>query len=377
MLRLTDFLEDAQRQLDICNACRYCEGYCAVFPALERRATVEEGDLLFLANLCHDCGACYQACPYTSPHEFGVNIPMVMSQARVHAYSRYAWPKRIAAAFNHATAAVTVSTLGGVLLVLATVWITGGWQSLLSGQPGPGAFYRIVPYLAMFIPGMVASAFIVAVFWGGFVTFWRRANGLMVELLDARAWLGALADAAVLRNLGGGGPGCYYPNPDKPSSLRRVLHSLVVYGFLTDLVSTTLAAIWQDFLGQIPPYPLLSAPVVSGIAGGVAMIAGATGLIYLKVRRGARLGIPQMTRMDFAFLAILDLASITGMMTLALRGTSYLGVVLTIHLAVLVGLYATAPYGKFVHFVYRLAALVLNRVEVGRDTTRSQITAET
>ena len=32
-----DLLAEAERQLDICNACRYCEGYCAVFPALERR----------------------------------------------------------------------------------------------------------------------------------------------------------------------------------------------------------------------------------------------------------------------------------------------------------------------------------------------------
>ena len=28
---------EADRQLTICNACRYCEGYCAVFPALERQ----------------------------------------------------------------------------------------------------------------------------------------------------------------------------------------------------------------------------------------------------------------------------------------------------------------------------------------------------
>src|SRR3982751_5955294 len=35
--RLEALVEEAQRVLAICNACRYCEGYCAVFPALERR----------------------------------------------------------------------------------------------------------------------------------------------------------------------------------------------------------------------------------------------------------------------------------------------------------------------------------------------------
>ena len=36
-MRLADLLEEAQRQMVICNACRYCEGYCAVFPALALR----------------------------------------------------------------------------------------------------------------------------------------------------------------------------------------------------------------------------------------------------------------------------------------------------------------------------------------------------
>ena len=27
------------RVMQICNACRYCEGFCAVFPAMERRRT--------------------------------------------------------------------------------------------------------------------------------------------------------------------------------------------------------------------------------------------------------------------------------------------------------------------------------------------------
>ena len=33
----------AARQLTICNSCRYCEGLCAVFPALERRTVFADG----------------------------------------------------------------------------------------------------------------------------------------------------------------------------------------------------------------------------------------------------------------------------------------------------------------------------------------------
>jgi len=37
--QMHDLLKEADRQLTICNACRYCEGYCAVWPAMELRRT--------------------------------------------------------------------------------------------------------------------------------------------------------------------------------------------------------------------------------------------------------------------------------------------------------------------------------------------------
>src|SRR5262249_59091951 len=87
-----DLFAEAERQLTICNACRYCEGYCAVFPALELRRELTDGDTVFLAHLCHDCRACYYACMYTPPHEFAVNVPRVFAQVRQATYARYASP---------------------------------------------------------------------------------------------------------------------------------------------------------------------------------------------------------------------------------------------------------------------------------------------
>ena len=52
----TDEAEVA-RQLQICNACRYCEGFCAVFPAMTRRLEFSVTDVHYLANLCHNGGA--------------------------------------------------------------------------------------------------------------------------------------------------------------------------------------------------------------------------------------------------------------------------------------------------------------------------------
>ena len=87
-----DLIKDGERQMMICNACRYCEGYCAVFPAMEQRRMFTKADLVYLANLCFDCRDCYYACQYAPPHEFGVNIPKLMAELRTETYREYSWP---------------------------------------------------------------------------------------------------------------------------------------------------------------------------------------------------------------------------------------------------------------------------------------------
>src|ERR1043166_7486478 len=85
-------MSEGRRLMTICNACRYCEGYCAVFPAMERRLTFSDTDLNYLANLCHNCSACYAAAQYAPPHEFNVNVPLVLAGFRERSSRRYAKP---------------------------------------------------------------------------------------------------------------------------------------------------------------------------------------------------------------------------------------------------------------------------------------------
>lgn len=59
-----DLIQDACRQIEVCNACRYCEGYCAVFPSLHANRAFSDGDITQLANLCHNCRGCHYACQY-------------------------------------------------------------------------------------------------------------------------------------------------------------------------------------------------------------------------------------------------------------------------------------------------------------------------
>ena len=45
-----------------------------------------------------------------------------------------------------------------------------------------------------------------------------------------------------------------------------------------------------------------------------------------------------------------------------------MGLLLAAHLGFVMGLFLTLPYGKFVHAVYRFAALVRNAIEKRRAT---------
>ena len=365
-LPLLDLIADAQRQLEICNACRYCEGYCAVFPALERRTAFTTGDVQFIANLCHDCRACYYACPFAPPHEFGVNLPEVLSAVRAETYQQYAAPAVLARMARNAVRSVIALSLLGILAVVSLIVAFSDPVRLFEQQLGPGSFYRVIPHLAMAIPALAITVYGLTVFLVGGRRFWLDTGGSVRSTADVRAVGTALKEAFSLRYLKGGGDGCYYPK-DQPSGARRILHSLIFYGFILAFVSTTIAAIEQEVLGILPPYPLISLPVITGSIGGVCMIVGCSGLMAMKLRSDQAPATRVMRSMDFAFLGVLNAASITGMLVLVFRDTAMLGLLITLHLGVLGGLYVTAPYSKFAHVVYRMAALVQNRVEESHE----------
>jgi citrate/tricarballylate utilization protein len=75
----------------------------------------------------------------------------------------------------------------------------------------------------------------------------------------------------------------------------------------------------------------------------------------------------ETTGMDVVFTTLLLLTSLTGLLLLCLRATPAMGTLLAVHLGLVLALFITMPYGKFVHAVYRYAALVKNAQEQARD----------
>ena len=118
---------EVARQMQICNACRYCEGFCAVFPAMARRLQFDsKADLNYLANLCHNCGACLHACQYAPPHEFMVNVPQAMAKVRMETYTDFAWPAPLGKLYKNNGLTVSLAAAFGLALFLVlTVLSTG------------------------------------------------------------------------------------------------------------------------------------------------------------------------------------------------------------------------------------------------------------
>ena len=341
MSSLDPLILEAQRMLRICNACRYCEGFCAVFPALERRLDFTEADAHYLANLCHNCGSCLYACQYAPPHEFQLNFPRMLAQVRGQTYRKYAVPGILCNGL--AAALVTVASL--VVLFF------------LVNRGASGSFYDAMPHSLMAGFFGVVSLLILVPLIVGAARFWRALDE------PAGGGLGeASADALTLKYLDGGGEGCTYPD-EKPSFARRRFHHLTFYGFALCFAATCVGTFYHYVLGWPAPYRLLSLPVLLGTVGGLGLIAGPAGLLYLRAKRDPDLGDTKQDGMDLAFIALLFLTSATGLALLAWRDSGAMAILLAIHLGFVLALFVTLPYGKFVHAVYRFAALVRYHVE--------------
>jgi len=262
---------------------------------------------------------------------------------------------------------------GAVLLVVAITIVanmSNGIDGLFAARTGPGSFYAVVPWLAMLLPFMGLSLFAIGVLLLAGIRFWRdTGHSLPLAIRNPRVLASlakATADVAGMRNLGGGGPGCAYPD-ERPTHWRRVYHSLVLYGFMAAFVSTVLAAFYQDVLGILPPYDLLSAPVMFGTVGGIAMVIGCIGLLGQKSSAAPKRITQRMRTMDLVFILSLILVNVSGIALLALRETGAMPLLLAIHLGLIAGLFLALPYGKFAHAVYRSLALIRNRLELEQE----------
>ncbi len=369
------------RQMQICNACRYCEGFCAVFPAMTRRLEFGQADLHYLANLCHNCGACLYACQYAPPHEFAVNFPQAMAQVRAVTYEEYAWPRAFGGLYRKAGATTALALAAGLALFLILAMKMAGpvLHNALAGN-----FYAVFPHNFLAWVFGVVFAFAVVALGMGARRFWGEvspAADLPVAqkplLAAARGPAAAEAthDVARLKYLDGGhGDGCNNED-DRYTQRRRRFHHLTFYGFLLCFAATCVATLYHFLLKQEAPYAFTSLPVMLGSLGGLGLLAGPAGLLWLNLKRDPRQGDVAQRPMDRGFIGLLLATSLTGFALLLLRASTWMGITLAVHLGVVMALFLTLPYGKFAHAIYRSAALFKYAIEK-RLPSRLQLGAD-
>jgi citrate/tricarballylate utilization protein len=347
---ITQAEQEVDRQMQICNACRYCEGFCAVFPAMTRLLAFDKTDVHYLANLCHNCGACLHACQYAPPHEFAVNVPRAMAQVRVQTYREFAWPAPLGGLYqrNGLTLALAVAASLALVLLLA------------AGKPAGASFYSIFPHglmVSMFAPVFLFALIALGM---GVRNFWRsQAPAPSSPQAVAEAGSAALT----LTYLGGGhGDGCNNED-DAFTHSRRWFHHLTFYGFALCFASTSVATLLHYGFNMPAPYGYLSLPKLLGIPGGIGLLVGTAGLWHLHRKRHPLHKDPQQTGMDLGFIALLFFIAATGLGLMLAKGTALMPFLLCAHLAVVMALFLTMPYSKFAHGAYRLAALLKFAIE--------------
>jgi citrate/tricarballylate utilization protein len=127
--------------------------------------------------------------------------------------------------------------------------------------------------------------------------------------------------------------------------------------------ATSVATLYHYLLGLHAPYALNSLPVILGTFGGIGLLFGPAGLLYLNLQRHGAHGDATQKPMDRAFIVLLYLISASGLLLLTYRETAAMAALLAIHLGFVMGFFLTMPYGKFAHGIYRSAALLKNAIE--------------
>jgi citrate/tricarballylate utilization protein len=341
-------LAQGQHVMTVCNACRYCEGYCPVFQAMENCTSFAKDDVMYLANLCHNCGECLYACQYAPPHEFGINVPRALAEARIGSYEEYCWPAFMSPAFRRS--GVTTS------LVLSAVSTLALW---LFARPSEGGdFYAVIRHdvmVAIFgAAGLFAAAALAIGYWRAAEAFGARDSTAVSAF---RRTVLALRDVSSLRHLHATGKDCA-SDLEVRTPWRRHFHHFTFYGFALCFASTSVAAIYHVVFGWRAPYAYGSVPVILGTLGGVGLVVGPLGLLAQRHRRDPDLADPSQRSLDVSFIVMLLATSLTGLLLLAQRGEKTMPALLVIHLGFVLGLFMTLPYGKFVHGIYRTAALL-------------------
>ncbi len=83
----SDLEQETNRIFDVCDGCRRCFNLCPSFNTLLDRideydsdiSKIQAADYEQVEKECYYCKLCYNHCPYTPPHQYGIDFPRLMA----------------------------------------------------------------------------------------------------------------------------------------------------------------------------------------------------------------------------------------------------------------------------------------------------------
>jgi quinone-modifying oxidoreductase subunit QmoC len=293
--------------------------------------------------LCHYCNDCTARCPRDAkPGD-------VMQAARSLTVETLAFPGFMGKLVGRAK--VTWPLLLGIPFAF---WVIVLY--LLNGLtiPGEPLIYDVlVPHwliYAVFFPvtGLVLLASLV-----GGIRFWKllgknqKRTGSFIG-----SSIGALTEIAFHNRFGKCGT----------SGSRRWGHFFLMWGFVGAAIATTLAIIALYIIGEYP-LPLDHPFTFVGNIAALFLLIGGLWLFFIRLKGGDPAGTS--TAFDSFFLYVVLLVVITGILTEI--GRFYFPPapacwIYIAHLTTILTMFATFPYSKFAHLIYRTLAMVHERM---------------
>lgn len=280
-----------------------------------------------------------------------------MARVRRQTYAEFAWPSVLGPLYKRNGLAVSGALVAGLTLFLVLPLTMSGslWRAVPEGN-----FYAVFSHqlmVALFAPVFVFSVIALGT---GVRRFWRKQEPGAIRRSTAAE---AAFDTLRLKHLDGGhGEGCNNAD-DAFTPWRRYFHHLTFYGFLLCFAATCVASVYHYFLGWEAPYDFWSVPKLLGTSGGVTLVVGSAGLLWLNLSRHPMQQDDAQKPMDRGFIMLLLLIAASGLLLMIGRLGPAMPLLLSVHLGAVMALFLTLPYGKFAHGVYRAAALLKWAIE--------------
>lgn len=332
-----------------------------MFPAITRQLSFADEDVEKLANLCHQCSACYAHCQYAPPHDFDVNVPKALAFVREDSYAQQLRPAWLREAFLAGNRFTVLSLTVGIFIFLVAIAANAGIGGLIGPEKD---FYQLMPHSMMAGSFSIAALFVLIV-WSltARQLWWRFASTSIRDLpkeVLLQAFFSAMIAAITLKNLHGGhGEGCYEAG-ERPSPWRRHFHHLTFLGFILCFLATVSGTIYHYFLNTPAPYGFSTLPKLFGVPGGLLLVIGTVGLLISRAKTHKAI-TTEDNGSGVSLTILLLLTALSGLVLPVVDAGK--GLLLGIHLGIVLALFLNFACGKFLHALFRLIALTVDEAD--------------